>query len=441
MKSSRLKRREFFEKSAASALALALGPQAHRLSAADKDSAVRIGFIGVGGRGTVLLRLALMMEQVEVPAICDVDESHTGRAQRLVERRGFPMPAGYSKGPEDYKRMLEERDDLDAVICATPWEWHTPMMVAAMEAGVYGGVEVPAATSVDEAWQLVETSEKTGVPCMMLENYCYFRNVMLVLNMLDQGIFGDLVHSEVGYQKDERFLRVGPNGELGKYGRLKTTRNGNLYPTHAVGPAAWSMNVNRGDRFDYMVSMSSRSKHLHDYLVEKLGPDNPAAKIEFVNGDVNTTLIRTKKGRTITVYYDTQSPRPWDPIQRFQGSKGILMASMNKIYIEGLSPGSRTWEDVDRYYETYDHPLWKKYGHLELPGLGRGVCEYLVVNQFIEAVRRRSITPMDVYDAAAWSVITPLSEESVANRSAPVDFPDFTRGGWQTKRKRIYYGV
>ena len=441
MKSGKLKRREFFEKSAASALALALGPQAARLSAAAKNSPVRIGFIGVGGRGTILLRLALMMEGVEVPAICDVDESHTARAQRLVERRGFPLPAGYSKGPEDYKRMLEERDDLDGVICATPWEWHTPMMVATMEAGVYGGVEVPAATSVDEGWQLVETSEKTGVPCMMLENYCYFRNVMLVLNMLDQGVFGDLVHSEVGYQKDERFLRVGPNGEMGVYGKLKTMRNGNLYPTHAVGPAAWSMNVNRGDRFDYMVSMSSRSKHLHDYLVEKLGPDNPAAKIEFVNGDVNTTLIRTVKGRTITVYYDTQSPRPWDPIQRFQGSKGVFMASINKIYIDGLSPQSRTWEDVDRYYESYEHPLWKKYGQLELQGLGRGVCEYLVVNQFIEAVRSRSATPMDVYDAAAWSVITPLSEESVANRSAPVDFPDFSRGRWQTERKRIYYDV
>lgn len=441
MKSGKLKRREFFEKSAAAGLALALGPQEAGLSAAAKDSPVRIGFIGVGSRGTVLLRLALMMDAVEVPAICDVDESHTARAQRLVQRRGFPKPAGYSKGPEDYKRMLDERDDLDAVICATPWEWHTPMMVATMEAGIYGGVEVPAAISVDECWQLVETSEKTGVSCMMLENYCYFRNVMLILNMLDQGLFGDLVHSEVGYQKDERFLRIGPDGELGKHGKLKTTRNGNLYPTHAVGPAAWSMNVNRGDRFDYLVSMSSRSRHLHDYLVEKFGPDHPAAEIEFTNGDVNTTLIRTKKGRTITVYYDTQSPRPWDPIQRFQGSKGIFMASMNKIYVEGLSPLSRTWENVDRYYETYEHPLWKKYGHLELPGLGRGVCEYLVTHQFIEAVRRRSITPLDVYDATAWSAITPLSEKSVANRSTAVDFPDFTRGKWQIGQERIYYDV
>ncbi|HLA41547.1 MAG TPA: Gfo/Idh/MocA family oxidoreductase [Candidatus Glassbacteria bacterium] len=305
MNPNNLDRRDFLKKSAAAA-ALAAIPS---LAAAQSESAekpVRVGFIGVGSRGTVLLRFALLMPGVEIPAICDIDESHLGRAQRLVERRGLPTPAGYSKGPEDFRRMFEERHDLDAVICATPWNWHAPMMVAAMQAGVYAGVEVPAAVSIDEGWQLVETSEKTGVPLMMIENYCYFRSVLLTINLLDLGLFGDLVHCEVGYQKDERNVRIGPNGELGEYGELKITRDGNLYPTHAIGPAGWAMGINRGDRFSYLVSMSSRSEHLELFAREKFGPDHPAAKIDFKNGDVNISLIRSELGRTVTLYYDTQ---------------------------------------------------------------------------------------------------------------------------------------
>ena len=440
MSKNGISRREFFESSAAAGLALAATGATSKLAAQEKDKPVRVGFIGVGSRGTVLLRLALLVEGVEIPAICDIDESHLSRAQRLVERRGQPTPEGYSRGPEDYRRMVE-RDDLDCVICATPWAWHTPMMVATLEAGKYGGVEVPAAGSVEECWQLVEASERTGVPCMMLENYCYFRNVMLALNLLDLGLFGDPVHSQVGYQKDERMLGIGPDGEMDFYSKVRSQANGNLYPTHALGPAAWLMNVNRGDRFSYMVSMSSRSKQLGDYAVEKFGKDHPAAKIHFTQGDVNTTLIRTEQGRTVTLYYDTQSPRPWDPILRFQTSKGIFMGSFEKIYVEGLSEKPLTWEDSAGYYEKYEHPLWKKFGAMEVSGLGRGVSDFLAVHQFIEAVRRKSLTPLDVYDAVSWSVITPLSKQSVANKSAAVDFPDFTRGKWKEERKRIYYDV
>jgi predicted dehydrogenase len=432
-------RRAFLGRTGAAALGLTLGGALPSLAAAGESKPVRIGFIGVGGRGTVLLRLALMMEGVEVPAICDIAPDHAGRAARLVERRGYKTPELYTRGPEDYRRLLE-RKDLDAVICGTPREWHTPMMVEAMKAGIYAGTEVPAGVTVDECWQLVETSEKTGVPCMMLENYCYFRNVMLILNMLDLGLFGDMVHGEVGYQKDERFLRIEPDGALDGDARLRRDTNGNLYPTHAVGPAAWSMKVNRGDRFDFIVSVSSRSQNLHEYLVEKFGPESAAAKIEFANGDVNTSIIRTVKGRTITVYFDTQSARPWDPILRFQSSKGVFMGSFEKIYVEGLSPENRIWEDAAPYYEKYEHPLWKKYGGQDIQ-LGRGVCEYLVTQQFIEAVRRKAETPLNVYDAAAWSSILELSRQSVAQGSQPVKFPDFTRGKWETPRERIYYEV
>ncbi|HUU28847.1 MAG TPA: Gfo/Idh/MocA family oxidoreductase [archaeon] len=438
MISSNPNRRNFIRESAIAGLAMALG---NRLSMGSEliEKNVRLGFVGVGSRGTVLLRLALMMEGVEVPAICDINEDHLGRAQRLVEREGFARPEGYSRGPEDFRRLVE-REDLDAVITATPKEWHTPVMVAAMGALKYGGTEVPAAVSAEECWQLVETSERTGLPCMMLENYCYFREVLMVQNMVSRGLFGELLHFEVGYQKDERNIRVGPNNELSGWGQLRAEHNGNLYPTHAAGPAAWLSGVNRGDRFDFLVSVSTKSVSLNRFLADRLGPDHPGTKINFANGDVNTSIIRTANGLTITLYYDTQCPRPWDWIFRVQGAGGIFMGNMNKIYIEGMSPEARDWEETGRYYREFEHPLWQKHGSRPID-LARGVCEYLVLDQFIQAVRSRSAPPMDVYDAAAWSVITPLSEQSVANRSAPVNFPDFTRGNWKKRRELNFYGI
>jgi predicted dehydrogenase len=430
-------RRSFIKESAAGLIAV-LGSPGLASAINEKNSGiVRLGFVGVGSRGTILLKLALMMDNVEVPAICDIDENRLSRAQRLVERRGFPRPEGYSRGPEDYRRLVE-RNDLDAVVVATPKEWHTPMMVATMEAGKYGGTEVPAAVNVDECWQLVETSERTGSPCMMLENYCYFREVLLVQNMVSRGLFGELLHFEVGYQKDERNVRVGPQGELRGWSKLRAEHNGNLYPTHAAGPAAWLGKVNRGDRLDYLVSASTKSVSLNRFLAAKLGADHPGAKIKFANGDVNTSIIRTANGLTITLYYDTQCPRPWDWIFRAQGTGGIFMRNMDKIYIDGMSPEARNWEETDRYYREYEHPLWRKHGDKPI-NLARGVCEYLVLDQFIQSVRNRSEPPMDVYDAAALSVITPLSEQSVASRSSSVDFPDFTRGKWEKNRNLIFY--
>ncbi len=440
MSSNGIDRRNFLRTSSAAALALAAAGMPGIGRAQQDGKPLKVGFIGVGGRGTVLLRLAMQLDWVQVTAICDISERSLGRAQRLVERRGKPLPVGYGKGPEDYRRMLEECD-LDAVIIGTPWKWHVPMCLAAMEAGVYTGVEVPASQDIDGCWQLVETCEKTGTPLMMLENYAYFRSAMMVMNLLDLGLFGDMLHSAVGYQKDERGVRIGPNGELSFYGEIRTRLDGNLYPTHAIGPAAWAMGINRGDSFDYLVSVSSRSIQTERFIKEKFGADHPAAKIDFVTGDINTSIIRTAEGRTITVYYDTQSARPWDPIQRFQSDKGLFMGSMNKIYVEGISKTNRAYEDAGPYYEKYDHPLWKKWGNLDVAGLGRGVCDFLAVQQFLEAARRKAPTPLNVYDAVDWSAITPLSIESVANGSAPAKFPDFSKGKWKEKQDRIYYGV
>ncbi len=308
-----------------------------------------------------------------------------------------------------------------------------------MQTGKYAATEVPAALTVDECWELVDTSEQTGKPCMLLENVCYYRNVMLVLNLIRQGMLGDLLHAAGGYQHDVRGAKIGPTGEVKWRGMHSVARNANLYPTHPIGPIAWWADINRGDRFTYLVSMSSRSRGINRYVAERFGADHPNATREYALGDVNTTLIKTARGLTVTLYHDTQSPRPYDLILQVQGTEGIYSGTLDKIYLEGRSPrqGARhqapVWEDMADYYRQYEHPIWKTLGQTakQYP---HGPADYMELHQFVKAVRSQSQTPIDVYDAATWSVITPLTEQSVASKSAAVDFPDFTRGKWATTK-------
>ena len=413
-----LHRREFMK--AAAGLAVAA------------QKVVRIGMVGVGSRGTALLRNFLDLPGVRIPAICDINEANLKRGQGIVEKTGQKRPEGYSSGVEDFRRMVT-REDLDALVTATPWEWHAPVAVAAMRAGKYAAVEVPAAITLEECWDLVNTSEQTGMPCMLLENVCYFRNVLMVLNMIRQGVLGELIHAEAGYQHDVRGGKVLPTGELRWRGMHSTTRDANVYPTHPIGPVAWWMNINRGDRFTYLVSMSTKSRGINNYVRKRFGPDHPNAKRQFAQGDINTSLIRTANGLTVTLYHDTNLPRPYDLILRVQGTEGIYSGTLEKLYIEGRSPKAHTWEDPDRYYAQYEHPVWKTLGETAKK-YGHGGGDYIELDQFVKAVRNRTQTPIDVYDAATWSVITPLTERSVAAKSAAVDFPDFTRGKWKTAK-------
>jgi predicted dehydrogenase len=396
---------------------------------------LRVGFIGVGNRGASLLRTSLALG-VEVPAVCDINEAHLERALALVEKTGRPRPEGYARGPEDFRRLVA-RQDLDAVINAGPWEWHTPMSVATMQAGKYAGVEVPAALTLEECWQLVDVSEQTGMPCMMLENVCYFRNVLMVLKLIRLGLLGELTHCEGGYQHDVRGALVGHErrgvpGEITWRGAHAVNKNGNLYPTHPIGPIAWWLDINRGDRFTYLVSMSSKSRGLNYYVSKRHGPEHRNAKRTYALGDVNTSLIRTEQGATVTLYHDTVSPRPYDLILRVQGTKGIYSGTLDKLYLEDRSPQKDTWEDVSGYYPEFEHPLWKRLGE-HARTHGHGGADYLTLHEFLAAVKRKIQTPIDVYDTAAWSAILPLSVESVAERSKPVDFPDFTRGKWRSR--------
>jgi predicted dehydrogenase len=406
---------------------------------AAEEKPVRIGFVGVGQRGFALVRILLDLPGVEIPALCDINEEHLSNAQAMVEKRGRKRPEGYASGPEDYARLVA-RTDLDAVIIATPWELHTPIAVASMKAGKYAGTEVPAAVTMEQCWELVNTSEQTKMPCMMLENDCFGRGALMALNLVQQGVLGELIHYEGGYDHDVRagLLR---GGELSWRGLHALRRNANLYPTHPIGPIAWWTGINRGDRFTYLTSMSSKSRGINRYAAKHFGPDNINAKRRFADGDVNTSLIMTEKGITVTLNHDTQLPRPYSDsgdtkiplmVQRLQGTEGIFFGSMEKIYIEGRSPLHK-WEDTGPYYEQYEHLLWKELGEAARSS-GHGGEDYVEMHQFVRAVRNKIQTPVDVYDSATWSAIIPLSEQSVASKSAVIDFPDFTRGKWRNTR-------
>ncbi len=389
---------------------------------------IRVGVIGVGGMGTHHVRTLLKLEAVEVKAICDINEGHAARAVQLVERAGQPAPAAYTRGELDFERLCAEAD-LDLVYIATPWRWHVPMCVSAMNSGKHVAVEVPAAITVDGCWELVETAERTRRHCVMLENCCYDRPEMMCLNMVRKGLLGEVLHGECGYLHDLRGVKFSRSGE-GLWRRAhSTSRNANLYPTHGLGPVAQCMNINRGDQFDYLVSMSGPSRGLQLWQQEKLQPDDARRNESYVLGDVNATLIRTSRGKTIYIVHDTNLPRPYSRLFTIQGTKGIFQRWPERIHITGRTQG-HGWEKLSNYAQ-YQHPLWHSEAVKKASG-GHGGMDFLESYRLIQCLRRGLPTDMNVYDAAAWSVIIELTERSVANRSKTVDVPDFTRGRWQT---------
>ena len=396
---------------------------------ADPADPLRIGFVGVGGQGTGHVRNFLRIEGVEIRAVCDIVEEKVARVQQLVQEAGQPKPEGYSRGNTDYLRLCE-RDDLDLVFTATPWELHVPVCVAAMKAGKHAATEVPAAVTLDECWQLVETSENTRRHCVMMENCCYGRAELMVLKMVRMGLLGEIVHGEAGYLHDLRALKFRDSGEGPWRMPHSEKRNGNLYPTHGLGPLAECMNINRGDNFDYLVSMSSKSRGLNLYAEKEFGSDHPLAKKKYALGDVNTSLIRTKNGVTIILIHDCDTPRPYSRINLVQGTGGIFQGYPDRIYVEHRSE-PHTWEPLEDYAGEFEHPLWKTECE-QARGAGHGGMDYLEDYRLAMALRTGTYPDMDVYDAAAWSAVSELSERSVADRSRPVDFPDFTRGKWKT---------
>lgn len=439
-------RRDFLKESTVAGIGLTVLPS-HTVFAKDKGEKVRLGFIGVGFRGQDHLGLALRRDDVEVVALCDIQQSMMDMALDLVKKANKPKPQVILDGPHGYRKLLENKD-IDAVVIATPWEWHAPMCLEAMNAKKYVGCEVITGMTVEECWELVHTSERTGMPLMMLENVCYRRDVMAVMNMVRQGIFGELIHLQGGYQHDLRGIKFndgktnpGKGAEFGAKGfseaqwrtQHSVNRNGDLYPTHGVGPIAMMLDINRGNRFTKLVSYSTKARGLHDYVAKVGGDNHPNAKINFKLGDLVTTMIRTVNDETILLQHDTDLPRPYSLGFRVQGTGGIWMDVNSSIYIEGKSKAEDRWEPAQAWLDQYDHPLWKKYGN-DAAGAGHGGMDWFVLNAFIESVKRKTNTPQDVYDAVTWSAITPLSESSIALGGESVDFPDFTKGQWMYRK-------
>ena len=446
---SKISRKDFIKTSSTVALgASILSP--HLLFSSPQKKVLKVGIIGTGMRGREHLRLSLNRSDVIVTAICDIEKIAIQKAFEEVEKAGKKKPELFSKGPEDYKRMLKEAD-IDAVFIATPWTWHAPMAVASMKAGKYTGLEVSGLSSLDECWDLVNTHEETGSYLFFLENVNYRRDVMAIMNMVRKGMFGELIHMEGGYQHDLRGVKfndgTGPytkGAEFGEKGyseavwrtKHSVSRNGELYPTHGVGPVAAMLNINRGNLFQSLTSTSSNARGLHNYIVDVGGENHPNAKVKFNLGDVVTTVIKCANGETILLSHDTNLPRPYSLGFRVQGTKGIWMDVNKSLYIEGVSEKAHRWEDAAPYLKKYDHPIWRK-REKEAQGAGHGGMDYFVTNSFFEHAKRNVAPPIDVYDAAAWSAITPLSEKSIATGSMPQAFPDFTNGKW-VKRKPVF---
>lgn len=434
-------RRDFLQASAAAGVGVSLQP--FNILRGIDDRTVRVGFMGVGARGMSHLRGLVQRDDVIVSAVCDVEATATVRAADRVERATGMRPAEYTGHEEAYLDLLDG-EALDGVIISTPWRWHVPMAVAAMEAGVYAGVEVPAATTLDGCWELVRTSEATGVPCMMLENVCYRRDVMAVLNMVREGLFGELVHCRCGYQHSllpylfGEDVSFGPG--TGSVSSWRTQhyidRNGDLYPTHGIGPVAHWLDINRGNRFVQLTATATKARGLHDHITEAGGPDHPNASVIFQQGDIVTTTITTAQGESILVTHDTSLPRPYSLGFRVQGTDGIWTVDNDAIHIEGRS-SDHQWEAFGAYQDQFDAQLWTRHER-DAAGAGHGGMDFFVRNAFVEAIKRQVQPPQDVYDAAAWSAIAPLSEASIAQGGHPVSFPDFTGGAWM-HNERIFF--
>ncbi len=396
--------------------------------AAPPMDTVRIGFVGVGLQGSAHIRNLLGIDGARVTAVCDIVSERVSRIQDWVEAAGQPRPAGYDRGERDFERMCEE-EDLDLVYTATPWRWHVPVCVEAMRNGKHAATEVPAAVTIDECWELVETAESTQRHCVMMENVNYGRVELMVLNMVRQGLLGEVVHGECGYLHDLREVKFSSENE-GLWRRQHSmTRNGNLYPTHGLGPVANCMDINRGDRFEYLVSMSSASRGLQLYAREHFGDDSPMRREQYTLGDVNVSLIHTAQGRTIFLSHDTNLPRPYSRINLVQGTRGIFQGYPDRIYLEGQSP-EHEWESAEAYASQYEHPLWRDLADVAT-GAGHGGMDYMEDYRLIACLRNGLPTDMNVYDAAALSAVSELTERSVADRSRPAEFPDFTRGRWR----------
>jgi len=395
------------------------------------EKTTKIALVGVGERGQSLLVGAILPAGedygVEVAMIYDTFEDRTAKGIEMVQEKTGKAPIA----AKNYQEILDN-PEIDGIVIATAWEAHIPLSIAAMKAGKYVAMEVGGAYTIEDCWKLVDTYEETGTPCMILENCCYGKWETMALNMVRQGLFGEIVHCSGGYHHDLR-IEVS-DGEKNRHYRLRNYLNRNCenYPTHELGPIAKVLDINNGNRMVSLVSMASCAKGLHEYVVKKHGADSPLAQAEFAQGDVVTTVIKCAKGQTITLTLDTTLPRAYSRAFTVRGTKGSYFGGNNMVFEDTPEfhkyewKESELWGNANEYFEKHAHPLWKDYD----PQGGHGGMDYLVMSAYFESLTTGVPAPIDVYDAAAYMCVTVLSEQSIALGSAPVAVPDFTRGKW-----------
>lgn len=401
----------------------------------ERHDVARIAIVGTGLRGRSVLHELLGVPNVRITALCDTVPEKVEMAVQQLRKAGHDYePARFTDGPNAFEALVQ-RDDIDLVYTATPWEWHVPVVLAAMNAGKHAATEVPAAYTLEDCWKIVDTSERTRRHCLMMENCNYGYNELLVLTMVKAGVFGELQHAGAAYNHDLRAILFENKDEGLWRRRHHTLRDSNLYPTHGLGPVAFMLGINRGDRFDYLVSMSSPALGLAKWREEHEPKDSAKWKERYVSGDLNSSLIKTAKGRTIRLEHDVSSPRPYSRINSIQGTKGIFEDYPPRIYIEGDGAAHR-WASIDDYKARYEHTLWRELGEKARSG-GHGGMDYVMAYRLVQCLRDGLVPDFDVYDAAAWSAPGPLSEMSVKKGSAPMRFPDFTRGQWSAPRKSL----
>ena len=409
---------------------------------------VRIGFIGLGNRGKSAVKRFTYQQHVEIKALCDVVPWKVERAQKFLADAGLPKADEYS-GEEDWKRVCE-RDDIDLIYICTDWMSHTPVAVYAMEQGKHVAVEVPAAVTINDCWQLVNTAERTRRHCMQLENCVYDYFEMAEHRMAEEGVFGEIVHVEGAYIHDLRFHNFNTDERNKGYWKMwrleqNASCNGNLYPTHGFGPLCHILNIHRGDRMDYVVSLSCDQFGMTAYAKEKFGEDSEFAKREYKNGDMNTSIIRTAKGKTMMIQHDVTSPRPYSRIQLVSGTKGfackypVQVIALDGKHRHGSHLEPLPENELDSLLKKYEHPIISEIGEVAKKVGGHGGMDFIMDYRLIYCLRNGLPLDQDVYDAAEWSALTELSERSVSNHGMPVKYPDFTRGAWKKLNKVVYY--
>ncbi|MDX2194035.1 MAG: Gfo/Idh/MocA family oxidoreductase [Gemmatimonadales bacterium] len=396
-----------------------------------RHEAPRIAIVGTGLRGRSVLGELLAVGGVRITALADIVPEKARMAAKMVTDAGLPEPALFTDGERGFEQLVT-RDDIDLAYTATPWGWHVPVCLAAMRAGKHAATEVPAATTLDECWQLVDTSERTRRHCLMLENCCYGYNEMLVDTMVKRGLFGELLYAEAAYIHDLRAILFEDRDE-GLWRRAwHTTRDGNLYPTHGLGPVAWYLDIHRGDRFDRLVSVSTPERGLTEWRAAHEPPGSPRWRERYRAGDINSSFITTARGRTILLQHNVSLPTPYDRLNSVRGTKGVFKDYPGRIFLDG-QPGGHRFRPVEEFAE-HVHPLWTRVGEVARAKGGHGGMDFVMAFRLVECLREGLVPDFDVYDAAAWSAPWPLSEQSLRQGSAPVRVPDFTRGGWQRPR-------